>query len=144
MLRPVWPPVYILFIEPAHRQSKFQSTGRTRVWVGKSRDTPDAVRVVPTTWDPTLNGFTLGQVVETVGFTSSTPTSFLLKEGPDKDRGSKTVREFVSKYNLPTYKGSGTGFEHEQIEGRDPVLEVEAIQGKIGRANKTRYLVKCH
>ena len=77
-----------------------------------------------------------------VGFTPSTPTSFLLKEGPHKDRGSKTVREFVSKYNLPTYKGSGRGFEHEQVEGRDPVLEVEAIQGKIGRANKTRYLIK--
>ena len=132
----------LLFIEPEHRQSKFQPTGRTGIWVGRSRDTPDAVRVVPTTWDPTLNAFTLGQVVEMVGFTPSTPTSFLLKEGPHKDRGSKTVREFVSKYNLPTYKGSGRGFEHEQVEGRDPVLEVEAIQGKIGRANKTRYLVK--
>ena len=51
-----------------------------------------------------------------------------LKEGPHKDRGSKTVREFVSKYNLPAYKGSGRGFENEQIEGRDPILEVEAIQ----------------
>ena len=52
------------------------------------------------------------------------------------------MKEFVSKYNLPAYKGSGRGFEHEQIEGRDPILEVEAIQGKVGRANKTRYLVK--
>ena len=52
------------------------------------------------------------------------------------------MREFVSKYNLPAYKGSGRGFENEQIDGRDPILEVEAIWGKIRRANKTRYLVK--
>ena len=37
------------------------------------------------------------------------------------------MREFVSKYNLPAYKGSGRGFENEQIDGRDPILEVEAV-----------------
>ena len=117
----------LLFIGPEHRHSKFQPTGRTGIWVGKSRDTQDAVRVVPTTWDPSLNAFTLGKVVEMVGFTPSTPTSFLLKEGPHKSRGSKTVRKFVSKYNLPAHKCSGRGTEDEQIDGQDPILEVEAI-----------------
>ena len=38
------------------------------------------------------------------------------------------------------YKSKGT--TDEQIDGCDPILEVESIQGKKNRGNKTRYLVK--
>ena len=34
------------------------------------------------------------------------------------------------------------GTTHEQIDGCDPILEVESIQGKTNRGNTTRYLVK--
>ena len=34
------------------------------------------------------------------------------------------------------------GTTDEQIDGCDPILEVESIQGKKNRGNKTRYLVK--
>ena len=36
----------------------------------------------------------------------------------------------------------GVGTTDEQIDGCDPILEVESIQGKKNRGNKTRYLVK--
>ena len=132
----------LLFIDPEHRQSKFQPTGRKGIWVGKSHTTPDAVRAIPTTWDPDKNAFVLGKVVEVAGFTPSTPASFILKEGPHESRGSKTVKQFIVKYNLPAYKCSGQGTQDEQLDGHDPVLEVEAITGKVGRGNKTKYWVK--
>ena len=76
------------------------------------------------------------------GFTPSTPASFILKEGPHESRGSKTVKQFIVKYNLPAYKCCGQGTQDEQLDGRDPVLEVEAVTGKVGRGNKTKYWVK--
>ena len=129
----------LLFIDPEHRQSKFQPTGRKGIWVGKSTTTPDAVRTIPTTWDPDTNVFVLGKVVEVAGFTPSTPASFILKEGPHQSRGSKTVKQYIVKYNLPAYKCNGQGTQDEQIDGCDPVLEVEAVTGKVGRGNKTKY-----
>ena len=125
----------LLFIDPEHRQSKFQPTGRKAwkgIWVGKSHTTPDAVRAIPTTWDPDKNAFVLGKMVEVAGFTPSTPASFILKEGPHQSRGNKTVKEFIVKYNLPEYKCNGQGTQDEQIDGCDPVLEVEVITGKVG------------
>ena len=82
----------LLFIDPEHRHSKFQPTGGTGIWVGKARDTPDAVRGVPTKWDPSLNAFTLGKVVESVGFTPSTPTSYLLRRTTQRQRQQDSER----------------------------------------------------
>ena len=127
---------------PEHRRSKFDTTGYSVIWVGHSRTTPDAERVVPIEWDPAQTAYKLGTEIDVARFAPTTPTSFLLREGPHKKKGSKTVREFVAKYNLPSYKCGGAGTPDEQIDGRDPVLEVESIQGKRYRGNKTRYHVK--
>ena len=125
-----------------HRYSKFQPTGECMVWVGHSFGTPDAARVVPVIWDGSVSAFTLGQVKEVVRFDPIKPTSFILKEGPSAEKGNKTVKQFLTKYNLPSYKCGGVGTTDEQIDGCDPILEVESIQGKKNRGNKTRYLVK--
>ena len=91
----------------AHRQSKFQPTGYLAVWVGHSVDTPDSVRVVPVVWDGALSAFTLGKVTEVVKFVTTNPTSFILKEGPGANTGNQSVKQFLRKYNLPSYTCGG-------------------------------------
>ena len=51
------------------------------------------------------------------------------------------MNEFIDDFFKPWYK-STEGDESEQVEGEDPILEVEKIVSHTGRANKTRYLTK--
>ena len=121
----------LAFTPPAHRQSKFAPTGYRAVWVGQSRVTPDAARVIPITWDPSLNAFTLGTVTEVARFDPG-PSSFLLREGPSDQRGSAAVKSFVTKYNLPAYRCTGKGHLDYLLINSTP-LEAFADSSHRGR-----------
>ena len=48
---------------------------------------------------------------------------------------------FVEDFFRPWYKATESG-EGYQIEGEDPIMELEAIEGQSGKGKKLKYLVK--
>ena len=60
---------------------------------------------------------------------------FPLKMGPVKNEWSDSLDSFLSTIE-PCYKTTeGDSFDDEQMDGEDPLLEVEAITGKKGKGN---------
>ena len=64
---------------------------------------------------------------------------FPLREGPQSPSGD--YKEFLETFLLPAYSAA-EGMEEEQVDGEDPLMEVEAIVGKQGKGKKIKYHVK--
>ena len=56
-------------------------------------------------------------------------------------RGKLVFESYVEDFFRPWYNVA-EGKEDEQIEGEDPILEVESIEGHMGKGPKLKYLVK--
>ena len=133
----------VYYEKKVHRQSKFKLTGREGIWVGRSQDTPDAHRVIPTEWHGHSNRYILGKTITTVGCDID-DTVFPLRVTPDTDTSeSKDFESFMSAFHHQMYgEHDESEFSHEQVEGSDPILEVERIKDKKGKGAKVKYLVK--
>ena len=124
-----------------HRASKFEAPGKRAVWVGKSETTVDSDLVVPVEWDADTKIWTLGKTVTATRVAVDDDT-LLLKDGPGKEEDrSDQLKQFMQKFTLPSYN-EAKGTVDEQVNGEDPELEVEDIQGKKFSGAKARYLIK--
>ena len=123
----------------------WDTSGDEGIWVGRSDEVSGGHIIVPIEWDPNTNIYILGATVHVNAVRYNT-IRFPLKMGPTIDNTAEqedevSMNEFIDDFFKPWYK-STEGDESEQVEGEDPILEVEKIVSHTGRANKTRYLTK--
>ena len=118
-------------------------TGCPAIWVGRSNVVPGADVVVPITWDGGSSRYILGNAVAASGVVVD-DTKFPLRSGPvvsSDDVDTKSFDEFMDVFHHQMY-GNSKDHSSEQIDGEDPIMEVEQIVAKTGKGKKTRYLVK--
>ena len=62
-------------------------------------------------------------------------------DNDDEDIDQVSLNQFADDFFKPWYKAA-TGTEDEQIEGEDPIIEVEKIISHRASGKKQRYLAK--
>jgi len=125
------------------KNGKFDTPGKLGVWVGRSVATPDAAVVVPVKWDAAQGVWELGKplVAATVKVTDG---DFPLRNGPEGtvNTTEENAKRFYDKYNLAQYERDQPDDEEYQVDGEDPVSNVEKITGKKREKRVTMYRVK--
>jgi len=132
-------------LDKAQRHEEWATNGREAVWVGRSDRITNGHVIVPIEWDPDTKIYKLHPTVH-VNNVRYEHIVYPLKMGPVHDSMTDTEREasfesYVEDFFRPWYKVA-EGKEDEQIEGEDPILEVESIEGHMGKGHKLKYLVK--
>ena len=112
------------------------------MWVGVSEVVTGGHRVVPIKWDPTSNMYLLGRTIDVPYVKDTGSLIFPLKMGPVLTHHD-VDDDFYDKFMVTNYKiNEDLDLTDEQVEGEDPVLEVEGIRARKGKGNKLKYLVK--
>ena len=106
----------------------WDTPGTEGIWVGRSSEVSGGHIIVPIEWDPNTNLYILDGTVH-VNAVRYNKIVFTLKMGPtdnnnDEQIDEVSMNEFIDDFFRPWYK-SAEGDESEQIEGEDPILEVE-------------------
>ena len=133
------------YLDKAQRHDEWGTSGKEAVWVGRSDKITDGHIVVPIEWDPDTKIYKLLPTVH-VNKVRYEHIVYPLKMGPIHDGMSDTEREasfdtYVESLFRPWYKVTECDEEY-QIDGEDPIWEVESIEGHIGKGHKLKYLVK--
>ena len=133
----------IQFIPKEKRDAKWATPGQEAIWVGKSRVTPGADIVVPITWDGGSSRYMLGHTIVASGVIVD-DTKYPLRSGPqqDNDKGDDTFDSFMEAFHHQMYGQDTSELTDYQIEGEDPIWEVESIVAKKNKGRKAKYLVK--
>ena len=122
----------------------WDTSGNEGIWVGRSDEVSEGHIIVPIEWDPNTNIYILHGTVH-VNHVRYNTIRFPLKMGPtnndDEQIDEVSMNEFIDDFFKPWYR-SAEGDEDEQVDGEDPILEVEKIISHSGRGSKTRYLTK--
>ena len=131
--------------DKAQMGDNWDTPGTEGIWVGRSSEVSGGHIIVPIEWDPNTNLYILDGTVH-VNAVRYNKIVFPLKMGPTDSNNNEQIdevsmNEFIDDFFRPWYK-SAEGDECEQIEGEDPILEVEKIISHSGRGSKTRYLTK--
>ena len=131
--------------DPEQMSDKWDTPGDEGIWVGRSDEVSGGHIIVPIEWDPNTNIYILGATVHVNAVRYNT-IRFPLKMGPTSNSTAEQIdevsmNEFIDDFFKPWYK-SAEGDETEQVEGEDPILEVEKIISHSGRGSKTKYLTK--
>ena len=130
----------VYWLKKEHRPTKLTMPGQEGIWIGRSTTTPDADLVVPIKWEGSSNSYKLGRTV-TVAKAVVDNTYYPLRAGPDADTAACTDFEsFMQVFHHQMY-GNADAFPEEQVDGEDPILEVEEIKAVRGRGRKAKYLV---
>ena len=132
-------------LDKAQRHEEWGTNGKEAVWVGRSDRITNGHIVVPIEWDPDTKIYKLLPTVH-VNNVKYEHIVYPLKMGPVHDSMTDTEREasfdtYVECFFGPWYKVTECN-EDYQIEGEDPIWEVESIEGHIGKSHKLKYLVK--
>ena len=124
---------------PGH---KFKANGEQAIWVGRSIMTPDSSVVIPIRWDSESCMWELGTPTTATNIKVK-DESFPLKEGPvQRHKRSSEMRQFLQKYQLPSYSHAENRVDWQSDPGYDPEFEVEKILEKYGSGKKVKYKVK--
>ena len=106
------------------------------------------VIVVPIEWDPSSKIYKLHPTVH-VNRVRFERVMYPLKIGPVQDNMTDIEREtsfdtYVEGVFRPWYESveGNTDCTDYQIDGEDPILEVESIEGHMGKGVRLKYLVK--
>ena len=131
-------------VKEDHRLTSFALPAEEGIWVGRSTETPGADIIVPITWDGGAGCYILGKSKAVFGCKVDNG-HFPLRSGPDALR-LDSLDEFEGFIQSFEYQMYGNEITEEdkawQIEGEDPLAEVEAIELKRGKGKKAKYLVK--
>ena len=125
-----------------HREVKWETAGKKGIWVGRSDVTPDAHLVVPYAFDAGSNRYVLGKV-QTVARADVNDNEFPLRMGPNDVNDTKDFDEFMDAFHSQMYgQVKPEDMKEYQVDGEDPIWEVESIKGKRGKGRSLKYLVK--
>ena len=135
-------------LDKAQLDQEWSTNGREAIWVGRSDQISQGHIVVPIEWDPNTRLYILKPTthVDKVRFER---VIYPLKMGPAQDAMSNIEREesfntYIEDFFRPWYRsveGDKDCTEY-QIEGEDPIMEIEGIEGHMGKGAKLKYLVK--
>ena len=135
-------------ISDAQKEDHWETNGKEAIWVGRSDEINNGHVVVPIVWDPDTKVYEL-KPTKHVTHVRWENIHYPLKMGPvhqaiddNNIEGNEAKLDvFVEDFFRPWYKATESG-EGYQIEGEDPIMELEAIEGQSGKGNKLKYLVK--
>ena len=134
----------ISHVKEDHRLTSFAIPAEEGIWVGRSTETPGADIIVPITWDGGAGCYILGKSKAVFGCKVDNG-HFPLRSGPDALRPDSLddFEGFIQSFEYQMYGNEITEEDKAwQIEGEDPLAEVEAIELKRGKGKKAKYLVK--
>ena len=132
----------VFYHEPSpNKETSWEPNGHEAIWVGRSEKIHGGHVVAPIKWDPNTLIYTLSPTkhVNTIRFEN---IKYPLKMGPTNNTEADATREanldkYIDEFFLPWYKTHNPeSFEDFQVEGEDPLWEVEAIVGKNGKNKK--------
>ena len=130
----------IYWVPKEKRDLKWITPGREGIWVGRSDEVTDGHIVIPIEWDGGGKRYVLGPTVIAARADVDDET-FPLRSGPVDTSDVNGFDEFMERFHHQMY-GHDLDFTDWQVEGEDPILEVEMIVSKKNRGKKTQYLVK--
>jgi hypothetical protein len=134
----------IYYVPLDARSDKFETPGQRGLWVGRSEMVSGGAKIVPIEWQPDLNRWELGEVKHVAKATVN-DAELPLKMGPGKlgRKAKEQTTKFLNKFHVAGYKSTPPeAYEEYQIEGEDPVWEVEKIESKRGKGKKAKYTIK--
>jgi hypothetical protein len=134
----------ISHVKEDHRMTSFALPAEEGIWVGRSTETPGADIIVPITWDGGAGCYILGKSKAVFGCKVDNG-HFPLRSGPDALRPDSLddFEGFIQSFEYQMYGNEITEEDKAwQIEGEDPLAEVESIELKRGKGKKAKYLVK--
>ena len=129
--------------DPSQRGDTWDTPGLEAIWVGRSHIISAGHIIVPIEWDPDTNIYKLSGTKH-VNHVRFNGIKFPLRMGPDnndEDIDQVSLNQFTDDFFKPWYKAS-TGADDEQIDGEDPIIEVEKIISHRGSGKKQRFLTK--
>ena len=130
--------------DSAQRGDAWETPGQEAIWVGRSDIISDGHIIVPIEWDSDSKMYKLSGTRH-VNQVKYNGIKFPLRMGPvnndEEDIDQVSLNQFTDDFFKPWYKAA-TGTEEEQIEGEDPIIEVEKIISHRGSGKKQRFLTK--
>ena len=134
------------------RDEKWEMAGREAIWVGRHKDNPqestvpDGHVVIPIKWNSDDMTYELGSTIVTPHVKNVNDIKYPLKMGPDEKNNNVPEDDFESFMDdvcKVLYKPEPIeAYSHLQVDGEDPIMEVEAILGRKGKGRGTKYKVK--
>ena len=131
----------IYYVPKEKREDKFDVIGQEGVWVGRSKQTPDAHLVVPIEWDGSSNRYLLGKTI-TASRVEVYDEKFPLRMGPDSKDDTEDFDSFMLAFHHQMYGNDKDYTEFQTEDGCDPEMEVEEVVAHKGKGKKIKYLVK--
>ena len=131
-------------VDKEKKSSEWEGNSARALWVGREDD-GSFHYVVPIVWDPNANLYNLGATIKVsrvAHIGDPNKLEFPLIVGPGEGKPIEDFEDFMSKLLEPRYTAA-KGSVEEQVDGEDPILEVEEIVGKRGSKKKSmKYQVK--
>ena len=135
-------------LDKAQLDEEWTTNGKEAIWVGRSDQISQGHIVVPIEWDPSSKIYKLHPTVH-VNRVRFERVIYPLKMGPVQDNMTDIEREtsfdtYIEDFFRPWYKSVEGDIDctDYQIDGEDPILEVESIEGHMGKGVRLKYLVK--
>ena len=136
------------YVDNGCKQHDWEANGKEAIWVGRSDEISDGHVIVPIEWDQHAMIYKL-HPSKHVTHVRYERVRYPLRMGPvhindyAKDVDEDVFNKYVEGFFEPWYSAvNPSDLENEQIEGEDPILEVEAIEARRGKGKKAKYLVK--
>ena len=130
----------IHWVPKEKRDLKWVTPGQEGIWVGRSQVVTGGHLVVPIKWDGGGKRYELGPTIVATRVEVDDET-YPLRMGPVDKGDIEGCDAFMDKFHHTMY-GETEDMEDWQVEGEDPILQVESIASKKGKGKKTQYLVK--
>ena len=135
-------------LDKAQLDEEWTTNGKEAIWVGRSDQISQGHILVPIEWDPNTKIYTLKPTIH-VDKVRFERVIYPLKMGPAQDNMTDIEREasfntYIEDFFRPWYRsveGDKDCTEY-QVDGEDPILEVEGIEGHMGKGARLKYLVK--
>ena len=120
----------------------WETNGQEAIWVGRSNTITEGHIVVPIKWDPDNTIYELSPSIH-VNHIRFEHIKYPLRMGPNMDNiDTDKFEEYIEEFFIPWYRMDNSDISDEQIEGEDPIWNIEQIKSHRGKGKKRRYLIK--